>query len=26
VVAALVLLVWWARTWRKGRKKRPRAA
>jgi hypothetical protein len=29
VVAALVLLVWWARTWRKGRKgrnRRPRAA
>jgi hypothetical protein len=26
VLAALVLLVWWARTWRKGRKKRPRAA
>jgi hypothetical protein len=25
VVAALVLLVWWARTWRKGRKRRPRA-
>jgi Family of unknown function (DUF6049) len=26
VLAALVLLVWWARTWRKGRKKRPRSA
>jgi hypothetical protein len=26
VLAALVLLVWWARTWRKGRRKRPRAA
>jgi hypothetical protein len=25
VVAALVLLVWWARTWRKGRNRRPRA-
>jgi hypothetical protein len=26
VLAALVLLVWWARTWRKGRRKQPRAA
>jgi hypothetical protein len=26
VLAALVLLVWWARTWRKGRHRRPRAA
>jgi hypothetical protein len=25
-LAALVLLVWWARTWRKGRRRRPRAA
>ena len=25
MVAALVLLVWWARTWRKGRNRRPRA-
>jgi Family of unknown function (DUF6049) len=25
-LAALVLLVWWARTWRKGRRKRPRVA
>jgi hypothetical protein len=25
VVAALVLVVWWARTWRRGRRKRPRA-
>jgi Family of unknown function (DUF6049) len=26
VLAALVLLVWWVRTWRKGRRKRPRPA
>jgi hypothetical protein len=26
VLAALVLLVWWARSWRKGRRKRPLAA
>ena len=26
VLAALVLLVWWVRTWRKGRKNRPRTA
>jgi hypothetical protein len=26
VLAALVLLVWWARTWRRGRRQRPRAA
>jgi hypothetical protein len=26
VLAAIVLFVWWARTWRKGRKKRLRAA
>jgi len=25
-LAALVLLVWWVRTWRKGRRRRPRAA
>jgi hypothetical protein len=25
-LAALVLLVWWGRTWRKGRRRRPRAA
>jgi hypothetical protein len=26
VLAALVFLVWWARTWRKGRRRTPRAA
>jgi hypothetical protein len=26
VLAALVLLVWWARTWRRGRRRGPRAA
>ncbi len=25
-LAAVVLLVWWARTWRRGRRRRPRAA
>jgi hypothetical protein len=26
LLAALVLLVWWFRTWRRGRRARPRAA
>ena len=25
VLAGLVLVIWWARTWRKGRRRRPRA-
>jgi hypothetical protein len=26
VLAALMLLIWWARTWRRGRRRGPRAA
>jgi hypothetical protein len=26
ILAALVILLWWARTWRKGRRRRPRGA